>query len=107
MATIQLTESAKVDSMKLKDREGWFEVGLEETEISSYTASHYIASPKLRIGFTEADRNALMELPQREVSMLAMALKCEEDIEQIVSILLPKKPARKSSTKKTTKKKTE
>jgi len=107
LATIQLTEIVLEDSMKLKGQEGWFEVSKEETEISTFTASHYLSSPKLNITFTEADREPLMALPEREINMLATSLGCEENIETIVSILLPTKEIKKVPTKKTTPKKTE
>jgi hypothetical protein len=86
-----------MDSMFLKGTDGMFEVTKEDTEISSFVASHYLASNKVTITFTESDRDSLMALPDREMSFLATALSCESS--EVIKKLLPAKPIFKSKKK--------
>lgn len=98
MASITLTDNCLEDTLRLRELEV---VRGESYEISPFTASHYFASPKVDITFTEDDRVALEALPQREMSFLANTLNCELD--EVVNTLLPKKtPSRRGRKKKAT-----
>ena len=97
MATISLADNCLLDSMVLKGTDGMFEVTKDEVEISPFVASHYFASDKVIIVFTESDRAGLTALPTREMSFLATALDCEIDV--VVSTLLPKKTLRPKKKK--------
>lgn len=99
MATIQLSEICWADSLKLQGREGKIEVTkAESTEVSAFVASHYYGSTNVVVVFSESDRVELESLPERESTMLSVALRCEPN--EVVGILLPKK---KSKPKKVTK----
>ena len=101
MATIKLNDDCEWDSRKLQGKEGKFEVTkAESVEVSAFVASHYYASHRLDVVFAESDRKELSSLPERELSMLAVALECEPS--EVVSRLLPKKrsPRKKATPKK-------
>ena len=99
MATIQLSETCWADSLKLQGREGKFEVTkAEPTKVSAFVASHYYGGRNVVVVFSESDRVELESLPERESTMLSVALRCEPN--EVVGILLPKK---KSKPKKVTK----
>ena len=90
MATIRVNEDCEWDSRKLQGKEGKFEVTkAESVEVSAFVASHYYASHRLNVVFVESDRTELSSLPERELSMLAVALDCEPS--EVVNRLLPKK----------------
>lgn len=90
MATIRVNEDCEWDSRKLQGKEGKFEVTkAESVEVSAFVASHYYASHRLDVVFVESDRTELSSLPERELSMLAVALDCEPS--EVVNRLLPKK----------------
>ena len=109
MATIQLSEICWADSLKLQGREGKFEVTkAESTKVSAFVASHYYGGRNVVVVFSESDRVELESLPERESTMLSVALRCETN--EVVGILLPKKkskPKKVTKPKKTTPKKNE
>lgn len=101
MATIKLNDDCEWDSRQLQGKEGKFEVTKAESiEVSAFVASHYYASHRLDVVFDESDRKELSSLPDRELSMLAVALQCEPS--EVVNLLLPKKkaPRKKAPSKK-------
>ena len=101
MASINLSDSCLVDSMFLMGTEGKFEATKDEVEISPFVASHFCGDSRFTIVFTEDDRDALMALPTRELTMLSLAFDCE--VEKVVETILPKKTFRAKKPKSTKK----
>jgi hypothetical protein len=97
VATITLSNSYALDSLKLRGEKGMFEVTRDEVEISPFVASHLLASNNFVITFTESDKDSLMALPDREMSFLAKALSCEPS--EVFEKLVPTKQIFKSKKK--------
>ena len=118
MATIRLSESCTVPTMRLRNgAEGFMEVTkVEDVKISAFVASHYIGGKNCTVEFTSEDREDIENLPSREKAMLSKYLRLpQEALANALAPLPPKKTvpeklkatAKKATAKKPVSKKTE